>query len=47
MAKSSKIPKRSEDFSAWYTFIVAAADLVENSPVRGCLVIKPHGWAIW
>ncbi|MDR2666818.1 MAG: proline--tRNA ligase [Holosporales bacterium] len=38
---------RSEDFSAWYQAVVAGADLAENSCVRGCMVIKPYGFAIW
>jgi prolyl-tRNA synthetase len=38
---------RSEDFSAWYQAVVAEADLAENSGVRGCMVIKPYGYAIW
>ncbi len=41
------ITKRSEDYSAWYNELVKQADLAENSPVRGCMVIKPHGYAIW
>ena len=41
------IPKRSEDYSAWYNEIVKRADLAENSAVRGCMVIKPYGFAIW
>ena len=45
MAK--KINKRSEDFSKWYNDIVLHADLAENSGVRGCMVIKPYGFAIW
>jgi prolyl-tRNA synthetase len=42
-----KIAKRSEDFSRWYTDVIAAADLADYSPVKGCMVIKPHGYAIW
>lgn len=38
---------RSEDFSKWYNEIVGRADLAEASPVRGCMVIKPYGFAIW
>lgn len=38
---------RSEDYSRWYLDVIAAADLAENSPVRGCMVIKPNGYAIW
>lgn len=44
---SKTITKRSEDFSEWYQDIVKAADLAENSAVRGCMVIKPWGYAIW
>ncbi len=45
MAKG--IPKRSEDYSLWYNELVKRADLAENSAVRGCMVIKPYGFAIW
>jgi prolyl-tRNA synthetase len=45
MAKG--LPKRSEDFSKWYNELVGMADLAENSGVRGCMVIKPYGFAIW
>jgi prolyl-tRNA synthetase len=45
MAKG--LPKRSEDFSGWYNELVGKADLAENSGVRGCMVIKPYGFAIW
>ncbi|MFH1077951.1 MAG: proline--tRNA ligase [Patescibacteria group bacterium] len=38
---------RGEDFSAWYQEVVEQADLAEHSPVRGCMVIKPYGYAIW
>ncbi len=41
------ITKRSDDYSAWYNELVKKADLAENSAVRGCMVIKPHGYAIW
>ncbi|MAQ69904.1 MAG: proline--tRNA ligase, partial [Flavobacteriales bacterium] len=44
---SKKITKRSENFSKWYNDIVLNADLAENSGVRGCMVIKPYGFAIW
>ena len=43
----SKLPKRADDYSAWYNEIVKRADLAENSPVRGCMIIKPYGMAIW
>ncbi|MFP4526414.1 MAG: proline--tRNA ligase [Bacteroidales bacterium] len=45
MAK--KITKREDNYSQWYNDIVIKADLAENSPVRGCMVIKPYGFAIW
>jgi prolyl-tRNA synthetase len=44
---SKGLPKRSEDYSAWYNELVRSADLAENSAVRGCMVIKPYGYAIW
>ena len=44
---SNKLPKRTEDFSAWYNELVKTAGLAENSAVRGCMVIKPYGFAIW
>src|ERR1035437_881323 len=45
MAKD--LPKRSENYSEWYNQIVTKADLAEHSSVRGCMVIKPYGYAIW
>lgn len=44
---AEKITKRAEDYSQWYLDIVHRAGLAENSDVRGCMVIKPHGYAIW
>ena len=43
----SKITPQSKDFSKWYQDVISIADLAENSPVRGCMVIKPYGYAIW
>ena len=40
-------PTREEDYPEWYQQVIKAADLAEVSPVRGCMVIKPWGWAIW
>ncbi|MCS7238585.1 MAG: proline--tRNA ligase [Thermoguttaceae bacterium] len=40
-------PTRAEDYPEWYQQVVRAADLAENAPVRGCMVIKPWGYAIW
>jgi prolyl-tRNA synthetase len=45
MAKN--LAKRSENYAQWYNDIVIKADLAENSAVRGCMVIKPYGYAIW
>ncbi len=42
-----KLTKRTEDYSKWYNELVVKADLAENSAVRGCMVIKPYGYAIW
>tara|TARA_B100001059_G_scaffold35659_1_gene28675 strand:- start:30583 stop:32061 length:1479 start_codon:yes stop_codon:yes gene_type:complete len=42
-----KLTSRSEDYSKWYNELVVMADLAENSAVRGCMVIKPYGYAIW
>ncbi|RNI32585.1 proline--tRNA ligase [Rufibacter immobilis] len=44
---SKGLPKRSEDYSLWYNELVKRAGLAENSAVRGCMVIKPYGYAIW
>src|SRR5947209_10098844 len=44
---AEKITKRAEVYSQWYLDIVNRAGLAENSDVRGCMVIKPHGYAIW
>ena len=41
------LTKRDEDYSKWYNELVVKADLAENSAVRGCMVIKPYGYAIW
>lgn len=44
---SKGLPKRSENYSEWYNELVKRAELAENSPVRGCMIIKPYGFAIW
>lgn len=43
----AKLTSRAEDYSKWYNELVVKADLAENSGVRGCMVIKPYGYAIW
>ena len=45
--KNAISPSRSEDFPEWYQQVIKAADLAENSETRGCMVIKPWGYAIW
>jgi prolyl-tRNA synthetase len=44
---SKKLTSRGQDYSKWYNELVVKADLAENSAVRGCMVIKPYGYAIW
>ncbi len=46
-AMGKKLTARKEDYSKWYNELVVSADLAENSAVRGCMVIKPYGYAIW
>ncbi|HLH29845.1 MAG TPA: proline--tRNA ligase [Terriglobia bacterium] len=43
----SKITQRSEDYSRWYTDVIAAAELADYAPVKGCMIIRPNGYAIW
>ena len=45
--KTAITPTRRDDYAEWYQQVVRAADLAESSPVRGCMVIKPWGYAIW
>ena len=50
MAKAPKtaiVPTRNEDYAEWYQQVVRAAELAETSPVRGCMVIRPWGYALW
>lgn len=42
-----KITKRTEDYSRWYTDVIAAAELADYAPVKGCMIIRPNGYAIW
>ncbi|MBQ6502801.1 MAG: proline--tRNA ligase [Flexilinea sp.] len=42
-----KLTSQKENFSEWYNQVVLRADLADYSPVRGCMVIKPYGWALW
>ncbi len=45
--KSAISPTREEDFPEWYQQVIKAADMAENAPVRGCMIIKPYGFALW
>ncbi|MBL8067762.1 MAG: proline--tRNA ligase [Armatimonadetes bacterium] len=47
MAKDLGVTPRDENYAEWYNDLVKKADLADNSVVRGCMVIKPHGYAIW
>jgi len=47
MAKTAIQPTREQDYPEWYQQVIKAADLAENSPVRGCMVIKPWGYSLW
>ena len=42
-----KLTSRSENYSDWYNQVVLRADLADYAPVRGCMVVKPYGWALW
>ena len=46
-AFENKITPRETDYSEWYLDIIKAADLADYSPVKGCMIIKPNGYAIW
>lgn len=45
--EEKKITSRAEDYSQWYLDVIEAAELAENSPVKGCMIIKPCGYALW
>jgi prolyl-tRNA synthetase len=42
-----RLPSRAEDFSEWYNQVVLRAELADYAPVRGCMVVRPYGWALW
>ena len=44
---AEKLPHRATDFSDWYNQVVLAAELADYAPVRGCMVVRPYGWALW
>ena len=47
MADNKALTPRAQDFSAWYNDLIMKAELADYSPVRGCMVIRPNGYAIW
>jgi prolyl-tRNA synthetase len=44
---TDKLPSRSENFAEWYNQLVVRAELADYAPVRGCMVVRPYGWALW
>ena len=42
-----KLPTRAEDYSEWYNQVVLRAELADYAPVRGCMIVRPYGWALW
>ena len=42
-----KLPTRAEDFAEWYNQLVVRAELADYGPVRGTMVVRPYGWALW
>ncbi|MEI7988825.1 MAG: proline--tRNA ligase [Chloroflexota bacterium] len=44
---NEKLPKQNENFSDWYNQIVLQAEMADYAPVRGCMVVRPYGWALW
>src|SRR5512136_3258352 len=42
-----KLPTRNENFSEWYNQVIMRAELADYAPVRGCMVVRPYGWALW
>ena len=44
---NDKLPSRSENFAEWYNQLVIKAELADYAPVRGCMVVRPYGWALW
>ncbi len=44
---TEKLPTRAENFSEWYNQLIQRAELADYAPVRGCMVVRPYGWALW
>jgi prolyl-tRNA synthetase len=47
MAQEEKLVSRAEDYNKWYNTIVIKADMADYGPVRGTMIVKPYGWALW
>ena len=45
--RGKSITSRAEDYNQWYLDIIEVADLAEHAPVKGCMIIKPYGYALW
>lgn len=44
---TDKLPTRSENYSEWYNQVIQRAEMADYAPVRGCMVVRPYGWALW
>ena len=44
---ADSLPTRQQDFNEWYNQLVLRAALADYAPVRGCMIVKPYGWALW
>src|SRR3989475_9160351 len=44
---ADSLPTREQDFNEWYNQLVLRADMADYAPVRGCMIVKPYGWALW
>ena len=42
-----KLTSRSENYSEWYNQVIQRAEMADYAPVRGCMVVRPYGWALW
>ena len=47
LTSQEKLPLRSENYSEWYNQLILKAELADYAPVRGCMVVRPYGWALW
>ena len=47
MGKTGITPTRADNYAEWYQQVIRAADLAENAPVRGCMIVKPNGYRLW